>query len=136
MPELEIAPEKIGWLILKARAFDAKVAPAIRAEDSSEDEEHILMENARDDPDAAEISGFIRALNVDEAINLVALVWVGRGTYDIDSWEEALETARSERTTGTDRYLLGLPMLADYLAEGLSAFGMDPAEAEADALGQ
>lgn len=136
MAELQIAPEKVGWLILKARTFDVKVSPAIRAGDSSEDEEHILIENSRDDPDAAEIRGFIRALNVDEAADLVALAWVGRGTFDADSWEEARATALSEQTTPTERYLLGLPMLADYLAEGLSAIGVDPAEAEEAALGQ
>jgi hypothetical protein len=136
MPELQIAPEKVGWLILKMRAFDAKVAPYIDANEESEDDESELIENRSDDPDAAEITGFIRTLNEDEESDLVALAWVGRGTFDIDDWDEARRTARQERTTRTERYLLGMPLLADYLAAGLEAFGIDPAKAEDDALGE
>jgi Protein of unknown function (DUF3775) len=134
MPELQIAPEKIGWLILKARAFDAKVAPSIEAEEASDDDETEFLDNRPDDSTVAEIVGFIRALNEDEEADLVALAWVGRGTFDIEDWEEARETARTEKTTRTERYVLGMPLLADYLAEGLEAFGIDPEEAEEDAL--
>jgi len=134
MPELQIAPEKVGWLILKARAYDAKVAPAIEPGDEEEDDEEQFVENSADDPDVAEIIGFIRALNEDEESDLVALAWVGRGTFDVADWEEARRTAREERTTRTEQYLLGMPMLADYLAEGLEAMDVDPGEAEEDAL--
>jgi hypothetical protein len=134
MPELQIAPEKVGWLILKSRSFDTKVAPVIPADESSDDDEVELLENRQQDPDVAEIAGFVRALNEDEETDLVALTWVGRGTFDIADWEEARRTAREERTTRTERYLLGMPLLADYLAEGLEAFGIDPGEAEDAAL--
>jgi len=134
MPELQIEPQKVGWLILKARAFDAKVAPSIDAADASDDDEAELLDNRANDPDAAEIVGFVRGLNEDEEIDLIALAWVGRGTYDIEDWQEARRTAREERSSRTERYLLGMPMLADYLAEGLEAFGLDPGEAEEDAL--
>jgi hypothetical protein len=134
MPELQIAAEKIGWLILKARAFDSKVAPSIDADDASDDDESELVDNRPSDSDVAEIIGFVRGLNEDEETDLVALAWVGRGTFDIEDWQEARQTARSERSTRTERYLLGMPLLADYLAEGLEAFGIDPGEAEEDAL--
>jgi len=134
MPELQIAPEKVGWLVLKARAYDAKVATAIEPGDEEEDDEEQFVENSANDPDVAEIIGFIRALNEDEESDLVALAWVGRGTFDAADWEEARRTAREERTTRTEQYLLGMPMLADYLAEGLEAMDVDPGEAEEDAL--
>jgi hypothetical protein len=134
MPELQIAPEKVGWLILKLRAFDSKVAPLIPAEESSDDDEIEILENSSADPDVAEIAGFIRGLNEDEETDLVALAWVGRGTFDIGDWDEARRTARQERTSRTERYILGMPMVADYLAEGMEAFGLDPAEAEDAAL--
>ena len=134
MPELQIAPEKVGWLVLKARAYDAKVATAIEPGDEEEDDEEQFVENSANDPDVAEIIGFIRALNEDEESDLVALAWVGRGTFDVADWEEARRTAREERTTRTEQYLLGMPMLADYLAEGLEAMDVDPGEAEEDAL--
>jgi hypothetical protein len=133
MPELQIAPEKVGWLILKARAFDAKVAPSVTPEAESEDDESEFVENRTDDPDVAEIVGFVRGLNEDEETDLVALAWVGRGSFDLEDWEDARRTAQQERTTRTERYLLGMPLLADYLAEGLEAFGIDPGEAEEDA---
>jgi hypothetical protein len=134
MPVLQIAPEKVGWLILKARAFDAKVAPSIDAADASDDDEAELVDNRSDDSDVSEIIGFVRDLNEDEEVDLIALAWVGRGTFDVEDWEEARQTARDEKTTRTERYLLGMPLLADYLAEGLEAFGIDPGEAEEDAL--
>ena len=136
MPELQIAPEKIGWIILKARAFDAKVAPSIDAADASDDDESELIDNRPNDSDEAEVIGFIRSLNEDEETDLVALAWVGRGTFDIEDWQEARQTARSEKTTRTERYLLGMPLLADYLAEGLEAFGIDPGDAEESALAE
>ncbi len=134
MPELQIDPQKVGWLILKARAFDSKVSPSNDAADTSDDDEEELTDNREGDSDVAEIVGFVRGLNEDEETDLVALAWVGRGTYDIEDWEAARETARSERGTRTERYLLGMPLLADYLAEGLDAFGIDPGDAEEDAL--
>jgi hypothetical protein len=66
---------------------------------------------------------FIRALDEDEQTNLVALAWVGRGTYDLSEWNEALREARSEHNKRVAEYLLGLPLLGDYLEEGLAAFG-------------
>jgi hypothetical protein len=134
MPELLIAPEKVGWLIIKARSFDAKVSPSIEADEASDDDESELIDNRPGDSDVAEIVGFVSGLNEDEEIDLVALAWVGRGTFDIEDWAEAQETARAEKTSRTARYLLGMPLLADYLAEGLEAFGIDPEEAEESAL--
>ena len=58
--------------------------------------------------------------------NLVAITWIGRGTYGPEDWEEALATARAEaHHPQTWRYLLGIPQLADYLEDGLDALGID-----------
>lgn len=133
MPDLEIWPEKVAWIILKLQAFEGKVAPYeldSEKDDPGEDEIADALENRKDDPVVRELAGFISALNEDEQIDLVALAWVGRGTYDIDEWEDARATAGQERTTSALRYLLGSPLAADHLAEGLSAFGIDPAAVE------
>jgi hypothetical protein len=61
-------------------------------------------------------------LNDDERIRLVALAWVGRGTYGLEEWREAVDTARSEHSRRTAEYLLSLPLLGDYLEDGLAAF--------------
>ena len=71
---------------------------------------------------------FIRALDEDEQLDLVALAWIGRGTYDISEWREARSIARNEHNKRTAEYLLKLPLLGDYLQEGLAAFGEDCGE--------
>ena len=51
-------------------------------------------------------------------------MWVGRGTYEPDDLEEAMSTARSERVNATSAYLLGVPLLSDYLSDGLEKLGI------------
>ncbi|ODS02294.1 hypothetical protein AUC71_01870 [Methyloceanibacter marginalis] len=83
----------------------------------------------------AELKEFIHDLNEDEQVSLVALAWIGRGSFSADELEEALETARSERTNRTEDYLIGMPLLPDYLEEGLDALGYSVEDAEDDAMG-
>lgn len=56
-------------------------------------------------------------------MQLVALAWLGRGTYDKTEWHAALDTARDEHKKRTAEYLLGMPLLGDYLEDGLAMFG-------------
>ncbi len=53
---------------------------------------------------------------------MVALMWVGRGDYALEEWDDALSQARDSWNKRTADYLIGTPMLADYLAEGLDQF--------------
>ena len=48
--------------------------------------------------------------------------------------EEAIETARIERTTPTEDYLMGEPQLSDHLEAGMAALGLDATGAEDDLL--
>jgi hypothetical protein len=59
---------------------------------------------------------------------------VGRGTYEPEEFVEAMETARSERANATSKYLLGMPLLADYLEEGLEKLGHSPEEIVGDVM--
>ena len=134
MPTLDIAPEKVAWLIIKAREFEAKVSSFDGGDQEGADEQFgSVLENRRDDATVSELTGFFQGLNVDEQANLVAIAWIGRGTYTVDDWDEAMATARSEKSSPTQRYLLGMPQLADYLEEGLDALGIDVAALESDA---
>lgn len=135
-PVLEIAPEKVAHVIIKAREFDAKVgAWDASAEDGDADENPgAILEDLSNDPTAAEIAGFIDALNDDEQAHLVALAWVGRGTYEAEEFDEAVDTARNEQINSTASYLLGLPLLADYLEEGLEKLGYSANDIESDVL--
>lgn len=135
-PALEIAPEKVAHVIIKAREYDAKVGAwnASPEEGDADEDPSAILEDFSNDPTAAEIAGFIDALNDDEQVHLVALAWVGRGTFEADEFEEAVETARNERTSSTAAYLLGLPLLPDYLEEGLEKLGYSAGDIESDVL--
>jgi hypothetical protein len=129
---LEISPEKVAHVIVRAREMDAKVSPWDGAGDEQDAE--TILEDRKDDATESELREFIADLNVDEQISLVALVWIGRGTYEPDELEEAKETAAAERVTATQDYLLGVPLLADYLEEGLDKLGIAVEDAEAGIL--
>jgi len=134
MAGLEISPTKVGFVIVKAREYDAKVGAWDDGDTSDHDAESIL-EDFKDDSTVIELREFIRDLNIDEQVSLVALAWIGRGSFSADELEDALETAPAEHNKRTAEYLLGIPLLSDYLEEGLSALGYSVEDAEDDAMG-
>jgi hypothetical protein len=123
--ELAVDPETVCFLIVKAREFDVKVDPADEGSgsDVTDDDDIDVLEDRRDDPTYAEIMGTLEALNEDELSDLVAMTWVGRGDYDVEDWEEAKEQARQRGTKGTAEYLLGTPLLGDFLESGFNDLG-------------
>ena len=121
---LQIAPSKVEQVIELAREFDAKVAPWDDASSAErEGDADAVLEATSHDPIARELKTLIDNLNEDEQVSLVAVMWVGRGTFDPEDLDEALATARTERVNKTSAYLLGVPLLGDYLEEGLSRLG-------------
>jgi hypothetical protein len=123
---LEIDPQTVYFLILKAREFDDKDDPGEADLDASPAEETIEadMHYFADDPVAQELKDAIEALNDDEQAELVALTWIGRGDFTSEEWDEVVRTARQRRTNPTADYLLGTPLLGDYLEEGLTQLGL------------
>ena len=122
---IEISPEKVAHVIVKSREFDAKVAiwDEPSSESDTDDLGDAILEDRASDATRSEVADFIANLNEDEQVNLVALTWVGRGTYAPEEFAEAVNMARAERTNPTEDYLLGIPLLADYLEEGLEKLG-------------
>ncbi len=122
---LDVEPPTVAFLIAKARAFDAKVAPADRdtVSQPGEDEDHDALEDYGDDPVAAEIKEIIQDLNEDGQAELVAMTWVGRGDFSAEEWQEAVEAAKERKTGPTADYLLGVPLLGDLLEEGFVSLG-------------
>ncbi len=133
MAGLEISTDKIGFVILKAREMAAKVAAWDDGSTSDRDAESIL-EDFSDDATQSELKEFIRDLNEDEQASLVALAWVGRGSFAPDELDEAIATARAERTNRTEDYLLGMPLLPDYLEEGLDRLGYSVEDTEDEGI--
>lgn len=77
---------------------------------------------------------FIADLNEDEQVSLVALTWIGRETFEAEDWDEAVATARAEKTAPTEDYLVPMPLLADYLEDGLEKMGHSASGEEEDFL--
>ena len=120
---LEISPAKVAHVIIKAREYDVKVAAWDDDGSSQEGDAESILEDFSDDATRTEVAEFIAGLNIDEQVNLVALTWVGRGSFGADDFAEAVQTARDEMVNKTEDYLLGIPLLADYLEEGLERMG-------------
>ena len=122
---LEIEPATVCFLIIRARAFDAKVAPADRdtVSQPGEDEDHNALEDYGDDPVAAEIREAIEDLNEDAQAELVAMTWVGRGDFSAAEWDDVVAAAQERHTGPSSEYLLGMPLLGDLLEEGFTALG-------------
>lgn len=132
----EIDNETVCRIIVKARQFDAKEGRVEEKYGANAIDESFreVLEDDKNDPAYEELKTFIDGLNVDEQCELVALTWVGRGDFDAADWARALHLAREQHTRRTAEYLLGTPLLADYLQEGLSAFGESCGPFERDRL--
>jgi len=129
---LEISPAKVAHIILRAREVDVKVGRWDSPGDPADAD--TILESRASDATARELAAFIRNLNTDEKAALTALMWIGRETYEPEELSEAMETARHEATTPTEDYLLGVPLLADYLEDGLAKLGIDPTDHEDDIM--
>jgi hypothetical protein len=132
MPELGINLDKVCYLIVKARGFEGQEEVVEEDYGSNPIDEGFreVLAAYQDDPTFQELKGCIDALDEDEQGALVALAWIGCGDYTIDQWHEAMAVARSRRTGPTSLYLLGMPLLASYLEEGLDAFGLSYVDSE------
>ena len=136
-PTIEIPLETVCFIIVKAREFDAKdiVTDPDSGSNAADDDMMSVLEDHKDDPVVAELVGAISALSDDQQIDLVTLAWLGRGTGTVDEWDDLRsEAADAHKRQTTPRYLLGLPLLADYLAEGLDQLGLSCEDIEADHL--
>jgi Protein of unknown function (DUF3775) len=124
---LTIPLEKLAYIVEKAREYDAEVPVDPDAEDGSDaadDDEREILLDTPDNPTAQELRDALDGLNVDEREELLALMWLGRGDYDAQSWSEALRQARDTASSTETEYLLGTPLLGDYLEEGVEALGL------------
>ena len=111
---LNLNTETVRFIIDKARAFQMV----------GEDEADDSIEGP--DPAYAELKTTIEDLEPDQQISLVALMWLGRGDYSVREWASALGLARDRWTEHTAEYLIGTPLLADYVTEGLDQLDTAP----------
>jgi Protein of unknown function (DUF3775) len=123
--ELNVSLEKVCYIIVKAREFDAKVDPVEPDPGSNpaDDDEREVLEDYADDPTLAELRAAIDGLNDDEVIDTIALAWLGRGDFGKEDWSDVRELARERHRRHSADYLVGMPALGDYLEEGLAVLG-------------
>ncbi len=91
---MQISPEKVCFVIMKAREFDAKDFVTDTGSNASDDDLVAVLEDHPDDPCYDEVTSFIDARSEDEQVDLVALAWLGRGDYTADDWQDVREDAQ------------------------------------------
>ncbi|MHB8549537.1 MAG: DUF3775 domain-containing protein, partial [Acidiferrobacterales bacterium] len=90
--EFPVSPGTICFLIDKAHEFHAKEEVVLPDTPFSPSDDWALqvLADHQDDTTYAEIKATINDLEPDQQEALVALMWVGRGDFDIDEWTQAL----------------------------------------------
>lgn len=125
---IDMDPEKICFIIIKAREVHAKVEVENPVEadnpepasDAVDDNFRSILEDFASDATFQELKTFLDGLNDDERIQLLALMWLGRGDFTIAGWDDAIAQARESHNERETAYLMGTPLIADYLEEGLT----------------
>jgi hypothetical protein len=122
---LKIPLEQLAYIVEKAREFDAETAPVDSDSGSnpSDDKDVAILEATGDNPTQQELAAALNALNDDQRVELLALTWLGRGDFGPGEWRDALARAREIHNASETDYLIGTPLLADYLEEALNALG-------------
>lgn len=133
---LTISLQTLAFIIAKARGYEAEVPPVDEASGSNatDDGETDILEDTAGNPTEAELRGALDQLNTDEKEEILALLFVGRGDFSAAEWPAAMAQARDERTSRETDYLVGTPLLADYLEDGLSELGLSIEDFEVDRM--
>jgi hypothetical protein len=117
-------------LILRARELEAQVPAADPDEDADNvddlDEEGDQALSVLEDEINSGVEEEVRAtlddLADDQLAELLALAWVGRGTYDASEWDDAFAEASDTDPESAIDELLDMPLLASHIESGLAAF--------------
>ena len=124
---LNIGLETLCFIIAKAREFQAKEQVVIPETPDSPSDDWALQVLADhvEDLTLQEVKATVDDLDPEQQAELVALMWLGRGDYGLEEWDDALAGARDmyEDRDSIVEYMLAHPMVSDYLEEGLIAHG-------------
>ena len=129
--DLGISLATIATIVDHARALHDSEEAGADERDEETDGGANLAEELPDDLTADSLHEFIEELNEDEQAALIALVWIGRGDYEAEDWDEAVRLAaeRNENGDAAD-YLVGMDLLGDLLSEGVASFGLSLEDVE------
>jgi hypothetical protein len=120
-------------IILRGREYEAQTptdyAPGEAAEnvDGEDGEALSVLDDEINDGVEEELRAALGDLGEDQLAEVLALCWVGDGTYEAADWDEAMEeaTAAAANGSGTIDELLDMPMFASVLEAGLAAFDLN-----------
>lgn len=127
---LKISTAKIARAIARAREHDHIAASWENQMQQSfhEDVGDAVLDSFATGATRGTLAEFIDTLDKDEKASLLAIALIGRGAFPPESLDEVVEKARSEPIYTGDNYLIGIPLLAEYLHEGLEKLGLTISE--------
>jgi len=124
MPELRISTDKVCDLIEASREVAGLVAPTTGDRTTTGDDSKLVTieDNPAEDSRRSQIVEFITGLNGAEQTDLLALIYVGRGDFDVSEWHDAVHEAAARIADHDADYMIGDAALPEYLGAGLDAF--------------
>lgn len=118
---LSISKQKLANVIWHAKKFeennghwDQVVHGSFQEDMASSHDDDLSPVTTR-----SELTEIVDELSEAEKISLIAVSMVGRGTVEADQFDKAIALAKTEVINRAGNYLLGIPMVGDYLEEGL-----------------
>lgn len=128
--ELLTPLETICRLIQRTKELEAQV-PSAGEDDSPENVDDLddegdqalsVLDDDLNDGVEEEVQSTLEDLAEDQLAEVLALAWVGRGTYDASEWDEAFAEAGELDPDERIGELLDMPLLGGHLEAGLAAF--------------
>jgi hypothetical protein len=125
--------ETLCRIVLRAREYEAQTPTDYEgneAADNVDDEDEgslSVLDDAINDSVEEELKSVFEDLGEDQLAEVLALCWVGQGTYEAGDWDEAMEEAADLTKDGGEEAideLMEMPMLASVLEAGLAAFDL------------
>ncbi|MEJ2478941.1 MAG: DUF3775 domain-containing protein [Acidihalobacter sp.] len=123
---LNVNPQTVCFVITRAKDFQSGETLFASDEVSPQESEwldEVLQEHAGDDTSYQEVKSVVDDLEPDQQATLIALMWLGRGDYELEDWDSAYADAAGSLDRHTAEYLMATPLAADYLEEGLTLLG-------------
>ncbi len=122
---LDVNPDTVCRLIELAQSFHVREAVSIPDEGSNspDDWTQTMLADHKDNTSYDEFETIVKDLEPDQQHEVVALLWLGRGDYTLEEWDSVVQQANEQWTPETAQYLIGHPLLADHLREGLELHG-------------
>lgn len=126
--ELQISIETLCRLVVRARELEAQV-PAIETDEEEDpqdsDDPFAVLEDEANVAVEIEVQSLLEDLPEDELAEVLALAFIGRGSFEASEWDDAIEEAGAGGADNMIAQLLDMPMLAAYLEAGMTAFDLD-----------